>query len=198
MNTAPTVGQRRDAFVRSLYGLHYAVDSGNPHKSGEARRTLARLRRSFTGGRQEAEAYDVVFPHDPPEREQQVWLLVAGLFALHPQGTARGHGLGLAMRNLVEKRSTAARRFTQLLSVDPPALPHYLRQAIQLLRAEDVAVDFHRLLADLVDMQESAEQAHRTRLRWAREYHRPKRPTTPIDRTHTDPAEGVAAAPVNT
>ncbi|MEV6813098.1 type I-E CRISPR-associated protein Cse2/CasB [Micromonospora sp. NPDC051296] len=198
MNTPLTVDQRREAFVRGLYALHYAADSGSPRRSADARRTLARLRRSFTGGRQEAEAYDIVFPYEPPEREQQHWLLVAGLFALHPHGkTTRGRSLGNAMRDLVEKRPSAARRFTQLLSVDVPALPHYLRQAIQLLRAEDVALDYHRLLTDMVDMQESAEQAHRVRLRWARDYHRPKWTTKAFPTVESQPAKGVAAEPVN-
>ncbi|WP_433687826.1 type I-E CRISPR-associated protein Cse2/CasB [Micromonospora carbonacea] len=197
MQLSSSVTQRREGFVRSLYGLHHALTSDNPRRSGEARRVLARLRRSFVGGRQEAEAYDVVFPHEPPEREQKMWLLVAGFFALHPHGnTARGRSFGAAMRELVEKRPSAARRFTQLLTIDPPALPHHLRQAVQLLRACDVAIDYHRLLADLVEMQESADQAHRVRLRWAQHYHRPKR--TP-GRTTAQPEspEGVTAEPVD-
>ncbi|MFY1681638.1 type I-E CRISPR-associated protein Cse2/CasB [Micromonospora sp. WMMD730] len=198
MDPSTTLAQRRDAFVRGLYGLHYAVTSDNPRRSGDARRSLARLRRSFSGGQQEAEAYDVVFPYEPPEREQRVWLLIAGLFALHPHGnTVRGRSLGTAMRDLVEKRPSAARRFTQLLSVDEAALPHYLRQAVQLLRSGDVAIDFHRMLTDLVDMQGSAEETHRVRLRWARDYHRPKRTPKVISSTDPEPAEDVPAEPVD-
>ena len=189
MDQPLTVDQRRDAFVGSLYALHYAVTSGNPSRSGEARRTLARLRRSFVGGRQEAEAYDVVFPHQPPESEQKLWLLVAGLFALHPQGNnARHRSLGAAMRDMVAARPSAARRFTQLLSVEPAALPHYLRQAIQLLRAGEIAIDYRLLLTHLVDMQVSAEAAHKVRLRWAQDYHRPKYPPKADRKTPAEPA----------
>jgi CRISPR system Cascade subunit CasB len=168
-----SLDERRRNFVQELYRLHRALTSQNPRLSGEARRTLARLRRSFNGPRQEAEAYDIVFPHDPPQREQELWLLVAGLFALHPHGdTAKGRTVGGAMRLLADGRVSAQRRFTQLLSVDPRHLPHYLRQMIQLLRSGDVAVDYHRLLADLVLIDSSREAAHKVRLRWARDYHR--------------------------
>lgn len=170
---------RRQAFVRHLYGLHNALDSANPQRSGEARRSLARLRRAFAGRQQEAEAYDIVFPHDPPVDEQELWLLIAGLFALHPHpNNARGRSLGGAMRLLVADRPSAARRFTQLLSVDPAAMPHYLRQAIQLLRADGISVDYQLLLTDLIKMRSSREEAHQVRLRWAREYHRPNRQPT--------------------
>ncbi|TVT22899.1 type I-E CRISPR-associated protein Cse2/CasB, partial [Amycolatopsis rhizosphaerae] len=74
---------RRRPFVDSLYRYHHALDS-DTHDAAEARRVLARLRRSFAGPRQEADAYDAVFPYNPPEDEQDVWLLLAGLFALHP------------------------------------------------------------------------------------------------------------------
>jgi CRISPR system Cascade subunit CasB len=165
------------AFVDFLYGRYYALGSGDRQRSAEARRTLARLRRSSAGHQQEAEAYDIVFPHNPPEKEQEQWLLVAGLFALHPHGNdARGRSIGRAMRLLVAKRPAAARRFTQLLSVDRDALPHYLRQAVQLLRADGVPLDYHRLLVDLVKiMQSPREEAHRVRLGWARDYYRPNR-----------------------
>lgn len=176
MDVTASVDERRRAFVRHLYGLYHALSSdNNPRRSAEARQMLARLRRAFAGQQQEAEAYDVVFPHDPPVGEQELWLLVAGLFAIHPHGnTARGRSIGGAMRLLADERSSTRRRFTQLLSVDPPAMPHYLRQTIQLLRSGDVAVDYHLLLADLVAMR-SREEAHRVRLRWARDYHRPAR-----------------------
>ncbi|MBQ1053449.1 type I-E CRISPR-associated protein Cse2/CasB [Micromonospora chalcea] len=195
-----TVAQRRQAFVRDLYGLHYAITSANPRRSGEARQKLARLRRSFAGQQQEAEAYDVVFPHEPPIREQDLWLLVAGLFALHPHAdTVRGRSLGTAMQELVEERPSAARRFTQLLSVDVAAMPHYLRQAIQLLRSAEVAIDYLRLLTDLAEMRQSREEAHRIRLSWARDYHRPKRRPKP-DQTlpiESDPTADAAAEPVD-
>jgi len=176
--SAPGVAERRHAFVGHLYGLCAAL-TAEQYRAGPARQQLAKLRRSFAGPRQEADAYAVVFPFDPPLREQQVWLLVAGLFAIHPHAnTARGRTIGGAMRIVaVARGQSAERRLTQLLSVDQQALPHYLRQAVQLLRSEDVAFDVHRLLADLVVLlgDENDDAAHRIRLRWARDFHRPDR-----------------------
>ncbi|MBL6280236.1 type I-E CRISPR-associated protein Cse2/CasB [Micromonospora fiedleri] len=200
MDARPPIYQRRETFVRHLYGLHYAVTSDNRRRSGEARQTLARLRRAFSGGNREAEAYDVVFPFEPPIDEQDLWLLIAGLFALHPHGnTARGRTLGTAMQTLVDKRPSTARRFTQLLSLDPTAMPHYLRQAVQLLRTEDIAIDYLRLLNDLVEMRSSRERAHQIRLRWARDYHKPTRPPRSKNSPTTDPqpADGAVVEPVD-
>lgn len=176
--------ERRRAFVQELHRLHWAHASDNQRLSGDARRTLARLRRSFASPVQQAEAYEFVFPHDPPKREQELWLLVAGLFALHPHGnTARGRTVGGAMRLLADERVSAQRRFTQLLSVDPQHLPYYLRQMIQLLRSGDVAIDYHRLLTDLVSISFGPETPHEVRLRWARDYYRPRVPTSRSPRT---------------
>jgi CRISPR system Cascade subunit CasB len=167
-----TVAERRRAFVNSLYQLHY--DLASPHQSGAARRQLALFRRSFSGWQAEVEAYDFVLREDPPESEQESWLLVAGLFALHPHGhTAPRRSLGTAMRLLVEERPSARRRFTQLLSQDTHGLPHYLRQAIRLLRTEEIALDYETLLTDLITLRGPRERAHRVRLGWARDFHRP-------------------------
>lgn len=175
------VRKRRRRFVGHLYGLHAKLESGNAHQVSEARRTLAQLRRSLTGPRHEADAYAVVFPFDPPQAEQQAWILVAGLFALNPRPrsrTAPGNGsrsLGTSMRALAAERSSAERRFVQLLAVDRASLPHYLRQTVRLLGAENIALDYSRLLDDVVTlMHERAdpERVHRVRLNWARDFHR--------------------------
>ncbi|MFI9388975.1 type I-E CRISPR-associated protein Cse2/CasB [Kutzneria sp. NPDC052558] len=155
----------------------------------DARRTLARLRRSLTGPRHEVEAYEFVFAHNPPRSEQDAWLLLAGLYATHPQPqrNAGPRTLGGSLRILAAKRGdSVTRRFTQLLTVDRAALPHYLRQAVQLLRSDDVAVNYTQLLADLtVLLTENwlSDHAHRVRLEWARDYHRQNTDTTPPSST---------------
>ena len=181
-NDGNSPADRRRRFVRALYGLHWALGQ-DPPAAAQARQKLARLRRSFAGPRQEAEAYSIVFPFDPPVAEQKAWLLVAGLFALHPQSpTAPGRSVGGAMRLLATDRGDAARRrLEQLLSVDGRHLPHYLRQAMTLLRSAEITLDFHRLLADLIVLLPSeftADEAHAVRLRWARDFYRPDRRTT--------------------
>jgi CRISPR system Cascade subunit CasB len=190
--SASDVTERRRAFVHRLYGL-YAALTAEAYRAGPARQQLAKLRRSFAGPRQEADAYAVVFPFEPPAREQKEWLLVAGLFAIHPHAnTARGRTIGGAMRIVAASRGQSAeRRLTQLLSVDQQALPHYLRQAVQLLRSEEVAFDVHRLLTDLIVLRrdDNEEAAQRVRLEWARHFHLPERPSrspSVSDRTTVD------------
>ncbi|MER7369320.1 type I-E CRISPR-associated protein Cse2/CasB [Nonomuraea wenchangensis] len=178
--------QRRGRFVTHLYGLHSKLESGSAYQVSEARRTLAQLRRSLSGPQAAAEAYATVFPFDPPHAEQQAWILVAGLFALHPQARPapnrdrQSRSLGRSMRTLADRRPSTERRFDQLLAVDPPSMPYYLRQAIRLLAAENVPLDYYRLLEDLVtitDPRADPERVHRVRLYWASDYHRPQSST---------------------
>lgn len=174
--TTPIVARRR-AFTNYLYRLHSGLSSPIPQHVSESRQALARLRRGFSGPRQQAEAYNIVFAHDPPESEQEVWLLVAGLFALHPQPRRHARSLGASMGKLATLRgSSVTRRFTQLLARDRDALAHQLRQTIRLLDTENVPVDYDQLLDDLVVLlgdRYRDDDAQRIRLRWAREYHRP-------------------------
>lgn len=174
--TTPIVARRR-AFTTYLYRLHSGLSSPIPQRVSESRQALARLRRSFSGPRQQAEAYDIVFAHDPPESEQEVWLLVAGLFALHPQPRRHSRSLGASMGKLATLRgASVTRRFTQLLARDRDALAHQLRQTIRLLDSENVPVDYDQLLDDLAVLlgdRYRDDAAQRIRLRWAREYHRP-------------------------
>jgi CRISPR system Cascade subunit CasB len=191
-----TLAERRREFVAHLHSLHSGLSSPNPRRVAECRQVLARLRRTFAGPRQQAEAYEVVFAHDPPESEQEVWLLVAGLFALHPQPRRRSRearSLGSSMGTLEQLRgSSTGRRFTQLLVVDKPALHHYLRQTIRLLVTENVPVDYDQLLDDLIVLLSDRyreDEAHRVRLRWARDYHRrpAARPTEDSEQTSPTP-----------
>ncbi|MER6543152.1 type I-E CRISPR-associated protein Cse2/CasB [Streptomyces sp. NPDC001250] len=182
--------QRRGDFVTHLYRLHHTMSSDNRHAAAEARRTMARLRRYFAGPRQEADAYTTVFDFDPPETEQHIWLLVAGLYALHPQarhGEGNRPSIGTAMGQLAQDRGDSVqRRFTQLVSVETASLPHYLRQSVQLLATADIPVDYYRLLNELVDLLtddpygRNADRRQRIRLTWARDYHRANRPTPTI------------------
>ncbi|WP_329791948.1 type I-E CRISPR-associated protein Cse2/CasB [Lentzea sp. DG1S-22] len=186
--TTPIVARRR-AFTTYLYSLHSGLSSSTSHRVSESRQVLARLRRSFGGPRQQAEAYELVFARNPPESEQEVWLLVAGLFALHPQPRRNTRSLGASMRKLSTMRGASVdRRFTQLLARDREALAHQLRQTIRLLDSEDVPVDYDQLLDDLAVLLGDRfrdDSAQRIRLRWARDYHyRPE----PRESTEDTPA----------
>ncbi len=180
------VRQLRSDFVTHLYRLHRDMSSDNRHLAGEARRVMAVLRRCFSGSRQQADAYDIVFAFDPPMAEQHVWLLVAGLFALHPQSWPqdddRKASIGTAMGRLARTRGDSVRRrFTQLVSVDTGSVPHYLRQAVQLLRTGSVSLDYYRLLDELTVLLvndahgRNADRRQNILLTWARDYHRASR-----------------------
>ncbi|MFF3313656.1 type I-E CRISPR-associated protein Cse2/CasB [Streptomyces sp. NPDC002952] len=190
--------RRRSDFVSHLYRLNRAISSDNPHQAADARRTMARLRRCFASPRQEADAYSTIFDFDPPETEQHIWLLTAGLFALHPQPRADGTNgrpsVGTAMGRLAQDRGASTqRRFTQLVSVETAALPYYLRQCIQLLATTDGALDYYRLLDELVVLLaddpygRNDDRRQRIRLTWARDYHRASRPGTSPDTVEHDP-----------
>lgn len=172
---------RRDAYVKHLYGLEDDLRSGNGRRASGARRTLAHLRHSFAEGRQHL-AYETVFRQEAPDgAEAEIWLLVGGLFALHPLSRRGGGGprtLGASLGRLRRKTDSPAvdRRLLQLLARDRQTLPHHLRQTIRLLSAHDVPIHYGRLLDDLVVLlgeDHRGDRASRVRLRWAQEYYMP-------------------------
>lgn len=179
MSTPYTV--RRHNFVDSLYRLGYGLDSANAAVASRSRRVLAELRRSMTGGRYQYDAYQYLVDHDPPESEQDAWLLVASLFALHPAACPASNRatLATAMGRLARQRGPAVtRRFTQLLGQDATTLSHHLRQCVRLLATGSTAVNYETLLDDLVVLTNSRsdpDEAHRVRLRWTRDYHKATR-----------------------
>jgi CRISPR system Cascade subunit CasB len=107
-------------------------------------------------------------------------------FALHQQGkdiktncmSESGISLGTAMRQLIQRNpdreAAIKRRFTAALTADSyEELAWHLRGLIQLLRAEDVKLDYPLLAKDLYHFQFS-ELRDRIRLQWGRHfYYRP-------------------------
>lgn len=185
--TAPAPRQatadRRREFVTFLYRVQRNLTADNRYAAADSRAILARLRRSFAGPRQQAEAYQIVFDFDPPEHEQHIWLLAGGLFALHPRprpaGSERGMSIGAAIGALAGTGAvSASRRFTQLISVDQHAFAYYLRQAVQLLRGGRVGLDYYRLLDELAVLlaedktDRHAQRAQDIRIAWIRDFHR--------------------------
>ncbi|MBB5157382.1 CRISPR system Cascade subunit CasB [Saccharopolyspora phatthalungensis] len=167
---------RRRAFISNLYQLGDALHShGHDARTADARKTLAQLRRSLTREYQPA-ALDFLFEQNPPAREEETWLLVAGLFALAPSSPNHGERrlpLGAAMRKVDQGASEA--RMRQLLSVAPNSVAHYVRQAVQLLRGHNIALNFESLLDDLVTLSSAppnSRLAHQVRMKWARDFHR--------------------------
>ncbi|WP_214103566.1 type I-E CRISPR-associated protein Cse2/CasB [Acrocarpospora catenulata] len=188
----------RVKYINYLHGLQRALQSDKPHQVADARRTLAQLRHSFVEGRQ-YQAYEIVFQHAPPLRqnEAEVWLLVGGLFALHPliwKDSGGAHSFGASLGKLRKKLDSPAvdRRLTVLLAKDGHSLPHHVRQAVRLLSAHDVPVHYRQLLDDLVVLlgeDHRGDVASRVRLRWAQEYYLPTTAASSDDADATDLSE---------
>ena len=103
--------------------------------------------------------------------------------ALHQQGEAGvsmnqpGRTLGGAVRQLAEKmaagqdwtESSVLRRFNALATADSmPEVSHHLRGMIQLLRREEIPLDYPQLAEDLYQYQ-FVDGAPNVRLRWGRD-----------------------------
>jgi CRISPR system Cascade subunit CasB len=142
---------------------------------------LAKLRRSLGF---ELGSYTPVFPYverfaAANQHEQdalrRALYLVAGLFALHPrQGSP---SLAKSFGALMRERESASieQRFIALLGADAHNLPDYLRQAISLLKADDLALDYAALFDDLsrwLDPRLDPQRRDGLRQRWARDFYR--------------------------
>jgi CRISPR system Cascade subunit CasB len=113
------------------------------------------------------------------ERDADRWFYVVGaLFAWHPkqengQSFAASFGkLWKQQRKLWKQQSrsdSVEARFFALLNSHPDDLPDHLRQAVGLLRAQEIGLDWFRLLRDLVRWSRPNRTVQN---RWAREFYR--------------------------
>lgn len=170
------------------------------------RGALAALRHSlaFPPGRY-PKAYPYVERFVPPEWHAEdgrrlALYAVAGLWARHP--SSRGASLAASFGELMRLRDNAPsieQRFIALLGADAEGVMDHLRQAIGLLAAEGLGLDYARLLSDLqVWLSPSGayaghtDQLDRIRQRWARDFYRAQQgPAAPATETndHTDLAQ---------
>ena len=103
------------------------------------------------------------------------------LYALHQQGAERnayvnGQSLGTAVGKLAvgndERLKAVQRRFNAFATArDMPECMHHLRGLIQLLRSENIALDYAQLAGELYEFQQP-EGAARVRLRWGQDFYR--------------------------
>jgi CRISPR system Cascade subunit CasB len=133
------------------------------------RRSLAMLRRSLAPGC-EASAYPVVARFFPPERRpslERAMLLLAGLFATHPEHSSSN--LGLALRRLADKKGSGSieGRFMALLDARNEDIAPHLRQLVSLLASEGLAIDWHDLLRALKNWDFEDNCARR---QWAKDF----------------------------
>ena len=113
------------------------------------------------------EMFPLVVPWIPKHRyAENGALLVAALFALHPQSGGNGT-LGKAFAHIPENNESTKQRFNALLNCHRDDLSYHLRQAVSLLRSREVPVDWRRLLRDVLGWEHESRYVQRD---WAREF----------------------------
>jgi len=119
---------------------------------------------------------------DPTRAEWAVHIALT-LFALHQQGTLikercmnqEGQHLGIALRKLVKKEDDEARikrRFDAAATSDGVImLSNHLRGLVQLLKRENIALDYERLTKNIYWYQ-IPDERDSVRLNWGRDFYR--------------------------
>lgn len=153
-----------DLFVTGLEELR-----DDPRGAGK----LAALRRGLGKPPGTAfETYPVVIPclkrlGAMSRYDEELYYLVASLFALHPQSATEGN-LGEHLANLFDPKdgpsTSLERRFVALLASHPDDLYRTLEQAIKLLRSNNIPVCWHNLVWHLKYWDDSN---HWIQKRWA-------------------------------
>ena len=153
----------KQPFVAYLAELH----------TNENRGALAALRRGL--GQSPGAAYEMYpyivpwLPNDAPRWREDVYFIIAALFALHPAPGGTGNmGAHFAQACEGDENDTAVeRRFTVLLAAHREDVADHLRQSVSFLRAKDVPVNWHRLFTD---MQNWSHPAGFVQREWARSF----------------------------
>ncbi|MGI6169958.1 MAG: type I-E CRISPR-associated protein Cse2/CasB [Christensenellales bacterium] len=166
-----------------------------------SRATLAKLRRGIGKQPGELpELFEILFSNMPEELygkgdkpSYAEWAIYTALtlFALHQQGKDHamsfgeeidgkrtGNSLGAAVGTLVkqkqdkEREPAIKRRFDAMLTANEfTEFAHHARGLIQLLKAEDITLNYPRFAADLYWYQ-FEEFRNKIRLRWGEDYYR--------------------------
>jgi CRISPR system Cascade subunit CasB len=141
-------------------------------RDSEDRAALARLRRGLGQSNGCVEMYPYVVPFLPKDTRQTRWFfLVGSLFGLHPQAAPAGEEtvgtLFARMRDHDRASESLEGRFVALLNAHEDDLGEHLRHAVSLARSRNIAVDFNRLLADLLRW---SHPERFVQLRWGRDF----------------------------
>lgn len=149
-------------FIARLQQLAQAQDRG----------ALSALRRGLGKAPGEApEMFRYVEPFLPGQRSElleNVYYLLASLFALHSQSTLNGNlGDHLALTRSENGDDALERRFTTLLACHPEDLPDYLRQAVSFLKSKEIPINWNQLFWDL---QNWDNEDRRVQKKWANSF----------------------------
>ena len=147
-----------DQFVAHLETLRERQDRG----------ALAALRRGLGSP---PGTVPSVYPHILPwvphyRKAEHVCYMIGSLFALHPQPGGTGT-VGEAFSKVKNPSDSLEKRFLALLNCHPDDLPNHLRQAVSVLKAKDVPIDWRRLLRDVLNWD---HETHFVQQQWAREF----------------------------
>ena len=132
------------------------------------RGALAALRRGLGGPPGTSTSmYPHILPWAPPgKRAEDACYIVGSLFALHDEPRGQGN-MGKAFSMVKDQNESLEKRFIALLNCHHDDLPIHLRQAVSLLKAKDVPVDWRQLLYDILYWDhESRFVQHQ----WARQF----------------------------
>ena len=146
----------------------------NPH---QIRADLANLRRGIG----KAPGEELMSSTGEPTWAEWAVSGALTLYALHQQGAQRsmqadGQRLGMAIRKLAgndtDRLKAVQRRFNAFATArSMPECLHHLRGLVQLLRSEDIPLDYVELAGDLYEFQ-TPDGAARVRLRWGQDFYR--------------------------
>ena len=156
-------------FVSYLIGLERSHGIG----------AMAALRRGLTerpGDAVEMYPYVARWASGEPTRwREDIYYLVASLFALHPSNWSAEDGriftnFGASFARMATRDAfdSVERRFCLLLGAGRDDLHLHLRHAVRLLKARDVPVDWERLLDDLARWDDHGGRVWRD---WARAFY---------------------------
>ncbi len=169
-----TAEDKPHPLINRLEGLAGKQPDGSYKPEGRDRAALAHLRRGL--GRtlgESGEMMPYVVPFLPEKGRHDPYFLVAALFASHPpEDNRKGISIGKAMCAVWvarDKTDSIEKRFVALLNANANDLPHHLRTAIGLIKAESslAPLDYQRLLKDLRHWNHANRDVQR---RWAQDF----------------------------
>jgi len=159
--------KRRGAFINNLCLLETRDD-------GPSRAGLAALRaglRSKGGIAVEMMSHVVPYLDEREQLSDRWFFAIAALFALHPLDTKEKLSLGGSFGRLRKKSDSIEKHFQLLLASDEEDLFERLKQAVSLLKANNIPVNWYALLTDLT-IKSWDDSQRLTQLTWARDFYR--------------------------
>jgi CRISPR system Cascade subunit CasB len=131
------------------------------------RAALAKLRRGLGKSLGSAEMYPLIIPFLPKhDYHHSRYFLVAALFGLHPQSTAREESIGTIFSKM-DASESVEKRFIALLNAHEDELDYHLRQAVSLARSREIPINYHRLLDDILHW---THEERYVQYNWAKDY----------------------------